>query len=83
MADPIAAGWAIVRRPSAAMVKKSFGGSPLSFPGTWDLPVLTADCAGYTPVRQARETTTGLRAKVADKARERRSSTSGGETSQK
>ena len=35
--------------------KKSFGGRPESYPGTWDLPVNRVGYAAYTGVRSARE----------------------------
>ncbi|RLY92250.1 methicillin resistance protein [Kocuria tytonicola] len=35
--------------------KKSFGGQPVSYPGTWDLPVSRAGYAAYTGARAARE----------------------------
>lgn len=35
--------------------KKSFGGRPESYPGTWDLPVRRGRYAAYTGVRAARE----------------------------
>ena len=44
--------------------KKSFGGSPVSFPGTWDLPVSTAGYGAYTGVRYAREAVTAARKKI-------------------
>lgn len=35
--------------------KQAFGGEPVEFPGTWDLPVSPAKYAAYTGVRMARE----------------------------
>lgn len=35
--------------------KVQYGGEPVQFPGTWDLPVSTAKYAAYTGVRMARE----------------------------
>lgn len=35
--------------------KKSFGGEPVSYPGTWDLPVSRAGYTAYSGVRAARE----------------------------
>jgi lipid II:glycine glycyltransferase (peptidoglycan interpeptide bridge formation enzyme) len=41
--------------------KKSFGGRPESYPGTWDLPVSRAGYAAYTGVRAAREAVSAAR----------------------
>lgn len=35
--------------------KKAFGGSPVEYPGTWDLPVSALGYTAYTGVRAARE----------------------------
>ncbi len=35
--------------------KKAFGGTPVEYPGTWDLPVSTGGYAAYTTLRAARE----------------------------
>ena len=45
--------------------KKSFGGSPVSFPGTWDLPVSGGGYAAYTGARHAREAVAKARKKFA------------------
>lgn len=56
--------------------KQGYGGNPVAFPGTWDLPVSATKYAAYTGVRTAREAATtvtqkapGVLAGVKDKAR--------------
>ena len=44
--------------------KKSFGGQPVSYPGTWDLPVFRAGYAAYSGVRAAREALSTARTKL-------------------
>lgn len=44
--------------------KQGYGGAPVAFPGTWDLPVSQAKYAAYTGVRTARETAAQLTAKA-------------------
>ena len=41
--------------------KKSFGGRPESYPGTWDLPLSRGTYAAYTGVRAAREAAVSAR----------------------
>jgi lipid II:glycine glycyltransferase (peptidoglycan interpeptide bridge formation enzyme) len=41
--------------------KKSFGGRPESYPGTWDLPLSRGKYAAYTGVRAAREAAVSAR----------------------
>ena len=41
--------------------KKSFGGRPDSYPGTWDLPLCRGMYAAYTGVRAAREAAVSAR----------------------
>ncbi len=51
--------------------KKSFGGEPVAYPGTWDLPVSRAGYAAYSGVRAAREAVGTARGKLRE-LRERR-----------
>lgn len=44
--------------------KKSFGGEPVSYPGTWDLPVSRAGYTAYGAVRAGRETLGAARGKL-------------------
>ncbi|MDO5617507.1 lipid II:glycine glycyltransferase FemX [Kocuria sp.] len=44
--------------------KQEFGGQPVEFPGTWDLPVSTAKYAAYTGVRTAREAAATVKSKA-------------------
>lgn len=41
--------------------KKAFGGSPVEYPGTWDLPVSKGGYATYTSMRALREALNGAR----------------------
>ena len=44
--------------------KKSFGGEPVSYAGTWDLPVSRAGYTAYGAVRAGRETLGAARGKL-------------------
>lgn len=48
--------------------KKSFGGTPAEYPGTWDLPVSPAKYTAYTGIRAAREMAGSARKAAGEKA---------------